>query len=68
MVVIGLALAAGFAHGQQGGATNAPAINDKDMNVVQWEELKYPLVAQYAPFESEGAEVVRVTLDDKGNA
>jgi len=41
-------------------------VDDKDIKVIDYEELKYPLLAQYAPFESEGVVVVRVKLDDEG--
>ncbi len=41
-------------------------INYKDVEVVDFEEMKYPLLAQYAPDQSEGVVVVQVTLDDEG--
>jgi TonB family protein len=58
----------GFAFAQQKAATyGTVTTNDSDIDVVEFEELKYPLIAQYAPFESQGVEVVRVNLDDQGN-
>jgi outer membrane biosynthesis protein TonB len=41
-------------------------VNDKDIKVLEFQELKYPLHSQHAPAESEGVVVVRVKLDDKG--
>ncbi|MGA9039141.1 MAG: TonB family protein [Terriglobales bacterium] len=41
-------------------------INYKDVEVVDYEEMKYPTLAQYAPYQSEGVVVVQVTLDDEG--
>jgi hypothetical protein len=69
LAVIGwLAIAAaGFVCAQNSSTTSdTGVINDKDVSVVQFEELKYPAIAEYAPFESEGVEVVRVSLDDQG--
>lgn len=66
-LIFGFAIAMAATAFAQKDATNQPdAINDKDINVVEFEELKYPAIAQYSPFKSEGVEVFRVTLDDQG--
>ena len=54
------ATAAGTALGQQD-----QAIEDKDVKVVQFQDLKYPLLARSAGIE--GAVVLRLKLDRKGN-
>jgi TonB family protein len=46
-------------------AENA-TINYKDVEAVDFEEMKYPLLAQYAPSHSEGIVVVQVRVNDEG--
>ncbi len=58
-----LIAACGGVRAQQNGTVT---VIDKGIKVVDFEELKYPLLAQYAPLESEGVVVVRVNLDDEG--
>lgn len=66
-LIFGFAIAVAAMAFAQNGAGNQPEIiNDKDINVVQFEELKYPAIAEYAPFESDGVEVFLVSLDDQG--
>ncbi len=58
----------GCVRAQQNGTLDGGTVtvNDKDIKVIDYEELKYPLLAQYVPIESEGVVVVRVNLDDGG--
>jgi Gram-negative bacterial TonB protein C-terminal len=66
-LIFGFAITmAAMAFGQNDSTSQRNVINDKDINVVQFEELKYPAIAEYAPFESDGVEVFLVTLDDQG--
>ncbi|HTV60669.1 MAG TPA: energy transducer TonB [Verrucomicrobiae bacterium] len=57
-------LVAGYLHGLN--AQDVGTVNDKDIKIVHFEELKYPTFARAAHIE--GAVVVRVFLDGQGNA
>lgn len=57
----------GFVFPQQGTQPETPTTNDSDIKTVEFEELKYPPIAQYATPSPEGVEVVRVNLDDQGD-
>jgi hypothetical protein len=47
--------------------TASAAVNDKEARVADFEEMKYPALAQYAPYRPEGVVVVQATLDHAGN-
>jgi outer membrane biosynthesis protein TonB len=64
-LVFGFAITTALMAFAQERSSQSDAINDKDINVVQFEELKYPAIAEYAPL-SEGTEVLLVTLDEQG--
>ncbi|MFI5090834.1 MAG: energy transducer TonB [Terriglobales bacterium] len=61
-IVLSIAACSGVRAQQIGTVT----VIDKGIKAVDFEDLKYPLLAQYAPLESEGVVVVRVNLDDEG--
>lgn len=41
-------------------------LNPQDIQVVHFEEMKYPAIAQRAPFSSEGVVVIQISLDEQG--
>jgi len=46
-------------------ASKSP-LNPLDIQVVHFEEMKYPAIAQRAPFSSEGVVVIQISLDEQG--
>jgi outer membrane biosynthesis protein TonB len=49
-----------------GGSAAQGSAKQKELQVVTFEEMKYPTVAQYAPYRSEGLVVIQVALDEQG--
>jgi hypothetical protein len=61
-------IASGSSEAQRATVDTAPAVlNDKEVRVTDFEEMKYPALAQYAPYRPEGVVVVQATLDQAGN-
>jgi hypothetical protein len=66
LVLVLISFTAGRMSAQGERQVQTVPIGDRETRVLEFDELKYPLIAQYAPSESEGVEVFRVKLDDQG--
>jgi TonB family protein len=53
-------------YGQQSNAPGSALPSFNALEVVHFEEMKYPAIAQYAPNESRGPVVLKVTIDEQG--